>query len=1644
MVIENIRNDAQIQLIQTQPDKMVIYKNPGNLAQVRYREFDVKVTTGIMERFDITLSAETEIERANFTIQGFVNGTLNAIVPVTVNLSGPSNGAQTIQVTPAIIQSLFGGNHNKLLALEGIRVRENFYVVNCSPLVSDATTFGINWYCYNQGNASCSATTTQRTIDVAAGSKGTFMHAIYSSPFELCPGAPSNFIIKFTNQTDALHAYGSNTKKLHTITYRYDNSWFSTPTGIYLEDLTTHQHIPVSTWTNFYYHDPVTHKVTLNFDMITTDPFPGQTTDALEDAFIRDNKYNEFMEGKIFGIVYEGVNFQCNAGDFYSGHDFTSDNKSGYEFMILGHDAADYHVVSFDDMCGINFPAENHIMTYANQFPVTSFAETDVTDLESGDPIKLDFFYQYSGDLPYPPNTIPNTPFRFLPQSNLTHDVLMCPNVTYQAIVSISTWYIVNSVLYYSDPNSSSGTTVTLFDLNQTDPLHPLNKLYRVDGATIGMNGKITVNATLTTCPLNTGGWDYFNAKIKAICNGCNACAYTITTMQTQVMHHCPGYCAWTPFASSPQGTNDFSFDRSTFGWTNSSMSTAATSATPNVSLNRAYGCDEIHITSPGELNILPLANFLSFLIKYDHPSSNFQYFEFVTCSLTYTTFGGSPTTIILSSSDVDVAFNLDDDYCPANQPCSLMVKLMHNPTTLHNWQNAGVTTLYLDMTLRVKTMSNTTSPPGSVPGADYYHLPQVRGEYYSDHGGSCDDWGDNMMVLNTGISSVNTITTDTESGFSAGLCHKYFKFISTVIGGLPKLDDFPNEFRPVIQWPGQSANINDKIALTLPPIPFSGTYDLNSALFRAPGIGLSTAVPVNVTVQNNGKKAIFNGYMSGSNTISFPIMEKNGASTEMMLYGTVTNTCPVPSGTSPLPQYTTRFPYKYRDYIAPIYGTNNCTYTHSDGTWDYPPSDPYQMQINTLVPSVDLTSTVANINNLELKLTFNGYGSISVNNAWLQFNTPGITVNSVSIFDGYTYIPLTPQNGYWQIGIPIVYSHGAYPIRMNITMNTTNPCASKTISVTAGYNCAGFPSAFSACTNSAQSSFTVVPKSSDIEVDVFPPVPNSGAVCNNYTFRVRITSTMPGDAENPMLDVMLPPNVFIANSYCIKSNTTSQLPIFPTGSNYNYSFNLNASNIYGGNGLPGNGSYVDVFITVQASCDLQGLSSGAFTFYGHALNVCGLLIDDESDDNEILSFTADPLPGSSNPVVTLTPGSNCTDPIDFTIQVNGIYGNGTGLSGVVTATFDPSFSVTTSNPAGTSGSGSMQWTYSNLQGTDSITITGQIQPPAGFCSSFTFPVTISLTEIPTSCCNSFSAAANPVSSVDFSMCCSSEGFCFYIPQRGNFDSGNEIMAFDDGGYGIAASLHQEECDRDLYYLRYDSQNNMMHNLLTGDKLPGCENVYQEDGKSVMQRIEDEDGLSVKYYYMAGNVELTPDNTDIVVTKLREDGSVVWIYRYNPSESDRQEIVTKIIDAYPMCNDHLLVVGYTNSFEENPNLTDMFALQLRPNGTIANFKTYGETFRSDKAFDVMVKGEACYLAGETTGEIDKDVYVVKINGKLDPMASLKVHGENDESAKSVTFLGDELYYAGYSRSFSQSHDQDVYLVKSDLNLNLIGTKNIWY
>ncbi len=250
-------------------------------------------------------------------------------------------------------------------------------------------------------------------------------------------------------------------------------------------------------------------------------------------------------------------------------------------------------------------------------------------------------------------------------------------------------------------------------------------------------------------------------------------------------------------------------------------------------------------------------------------------------------------------------------------------------------------------------------------------------------------------------------------------------------------------------------------------------------------------------------------------------------------------------------------------------------------------------------------------------------------------------------------------------------------------------------------------------------------------------------------------------------------------------------------------------------------------------------------------------------------------------------------------------------------------------------------------------------------------------------------------------------------------DEGYSVQQTNDGGYIVTGStLSFGAGSDDVYLIKTDASGNMVWN-----KTYGGTNI--DIGNSVRQT---KDGG----YIVAGETySFGVGGFDIYLLKTDANGNEVWNETIGGGADDNGTAVQQTSD------NGYIITGITASF--GAGNYDAILIKTDANGTVNWSRTYGGT-SGDESYSVQQTKDGGYIFGGYTSSFgfgNFDAYVIKTKSNGDTIWT-KVYGGTDyDAANSVLQTNDGGYIiAGYSNILNAGGNEEIYLLKTDVNGNL--------
>lgn len=991
---------------------------------------------------------------------------------------------------------------------------------------------------------------------------------------DISPCAPYNYAIVIENTTAQSGCVGCGTMKLTRIQIEFDFAHF-TYTGIRYGNT----NIPLQActlsgnWISFNLADPLINLAN------GVNPNPFFITNGVEN-FLNPNspapplEYWYLAPGHQIAIVFENLQL-VNCSD--PAYDFKEPPISLF-FLT------DRAWVTFEDICGSTKSLQSgNDIQFRNYFNGYTTSKADPLDLPTpsgSTTTTLTFKFTNTSNLGGNVSSFSGTynPWQLMMRTSPNTQVLDCPDLNYYAVLKLplATNYTVNSINVI---NSSNGVAIADYPL-------------------VG-NGLVTINSLSANTKLITWNWpagiiptpdlkfeielaivcngsfglDFFELEFRSTCN--NSCDpdgdclyYTYATESAAINKHCDGICQ-----SYVTTQDDVMIIRETAGYldenayiTNQPPLSNTVPPSPNSpEWNNVYPCDVVHASAKGH-SIDPMSmpipssaklNQLYFEFLVDATALPLQSTELLFNSVQNPSVSGFYITPTSNISPYNFACLGTQYFVPINNisnegltvdgsnrirftaPMNAPITCSGTTITLQHLLQNTYCELIFDAYLYIEDLSL---------GANYYEADLIRGLFTAlGNDGileeSCDPWSTHLTYLQLNRSYDIDLTGPFSSldGSVANQCFGIYSNVATVDGGFPFGDDFPNEFRPVLEYP-EILTIN------------------HTGDFIVTGGGINQAVgspAVPYTAAQSGIGGGFNSTNLNSANGHKNGVDKNGLTQRRFYFFMEKTECPIVGPTNP-PTPLVDVDNALCNVIQVNCGNSlGCTNTFNQLTTGNTTPEPFNENIFTL--SFPASPYTNNFVPSPIPITFNydnGGFSNSAPNTWIYFtavNGAGIPLSGVTftlLDNSQNVVPsvLTNQsNTVFQTGTMTRATNYNFTLMVDWGGSTIPPCSSEVIQIIAHYgvDCSGYTLAVienienSACVSLINDDFIINVPAAGLGASLQPPIPTSVAGCAYYPLKFRVTS-LAGDLSSAFFRITTtqPINLITAAStYNIESS---------------------------------------------------------------------------------------------------------------------------------------------------------------------------------------------------------------------------------------------------------------------------------------------------------------------------------------------------------------------------------------------------------------------------------------------------------------------------------------------------------------------------
>ena len=257
----------------------------------------------------------------------------------------------------------------------------------------------------------------------------------------------------------------------------------------------------------------------------------------------------------------------------------------------------------------------------------------------------------------------------------------------------------------------------------------------------------------------------------------------------------------------------------------------------------------------------------------------------------------------------------------------------------------------------------------------------------------------------------------------------------------------------------------------------------------------------------------------------------------------------------------------------------------------------------------------------------------------------------------------------------------------------------------------------------------------------------------------------------------------------------------------------------------------------------------------------------------------------------------------------------------------------------------------------------------------------------------------------------------------GNFyDIGNDVIETPDHNFLVFGTTRSISNDTtDAYLLRLDENGDTLWTNIYGGKL--------WDSGIAIAAASDEG-----YVLALATNSINPENYDIHLVKIQEDGDTLWTRTYGGPETDYAHSMQSTSD------DGYIVLAHTLSFGKGS--LDFYLLKLDDNGDSLWTRTYGGTGSDWGGFVQQTADEGYVLTGDTYsfGDPNGDIYLIKTNSSGDTLWTRTYGGTEYDRAFHVLQMPDGGYLlTGITQSFGDA-DINGYLIRTSNTGDTLWTR----
>ncbi|MBN2663781.1 MAG: serine/threonine protein kinase [Bacteroidales bacterium] len=189
--------------------------------------------------------------------------------------------------------------------------------------------------------------------------------------------------------------------------------------------------------------------------------------------------------------------------------------------------------------------------------------------------------------------------------------------------------------------------------------------------------------------------------------------------------------------------------------------------------------------------------------------------------------------------------------------------------------------------------------------------------------------------------------------------------------------------------------------------------------------------------------------------------------------------------------------------------------------------------------------------------------------------------------------------------------------------------------------------------------------------------------------------------------------------------------------------------------------------------------------------------------------------------------------------------------------------------------------------------------------------------------------------------------------------------------------------------------------------------------------------LQINYdeYIITGKIVYSEKYEQACLIKINNDGKI--LAENNIGSKNK---VCDAEDVFKIDHDSFVITGYKGDDTDNKEL--WLAIIDRDLEIIdeTTYVGYGSTVGLD--LTALSDGNFVAAGYTLTKNKDTDGYLLKFDKNLNKISEKTYGSSNDEQFRSITSLKKSIYVAGFSYSFSNGEDKDIWILKLDLNCDM--------